>query len=138
MFLWVRLVLKGLEYCESIRELKDAVEKLPKGLDKAHVFKSIHSVQTTNNDRYGHILRYMTNELNEASSRRAIQILEWIACSFRTMKRYEIQDGILFHTRDMKLSDQTKLHDSFWELCKPIIEEGPKNSIDFVHYSAKE
>jgi hypothetical protein len=30
------------------------------------------------------------------------------------------------------------LVDGFLDLCKPLIEEGHKNTIDFVHYSAKE
>jgi hypothetical protein len=79
-------------------------------------------------------------ELNEQSSERAIRILKWIACSFRIMKAHEVRDGILFHTRDTELNDKTKvkLIEGFFDLCKPLIEDGPKNTLDFVHYSAKE
>jgi hypothetical protein len=37
MFLWVRLVMNGLENCTSEQELQDAVNTLPEGLDKACV-----------------------------------------------------------------------------------------------------
>ena len=77
-------------------------------------------------------------ELNAQSSEKAIRILEWVACSFRILKAHEIQDGILFHISDMVLDESTKLVDGFLDLCKPLIEDGPKNTVDFVHYSAKE
>jgi hypothetical protein len=35
MFLWVRLVMRGLENCYSPRDLVNTVDKLPKGLDEA-------------------------------------------------------------------------------------------------------
>jgi hypothetical protein len=88
-------------------------------------------------NRYGRILRRLMEQSgNEASE--AIRILEWVACSFRVLKSHEVQDGILFHTRDIELNEQTKLKGSVLKLCKPLIELGPKNTIDFVHYSAKE
>lgn len=35
MFLWTRLVLKSLEDCGSQKELMDAINTLPEGLDAA-------------------------------------------------------------------------------------------------------
>jgi hypothetical protein len=35
MFLWVRLVMQGLENCYSPQDLIDAVHALPEGLDEA-------------------------------------------------------------------------------------------------------
>jgi hypothetical protein len=35
MFLWVRLVMNGLEDCASEQELLEAVNTLPDGLDEA-------------------------------------------------------------------------------------------------------
>lgn len=69
---------------------------------------------------------------------KAIRILQWIACSFRLLKKHEIQDGIVLQQNDVELNERTKLVDGFLEQCKPLIEEGPKNTVDFVHYSAKE
>ncbi|KAH8587407.1 hypothetical protein B0O99DRAFT_733524 [Bisporella sp. PMI_857] len=122
MFLWVRLVLQSLEQCHSIQELKNAVETLPDGLEEA----------------YGRILQHIMKELGERDCQKAIRILQWVACSFRVMKSYEIQDGIVLCVSGSVLDQNSKLLDGFWELCKPLIEDGPKNTLDFVHYSAKE
>lgn len=55
------------------------------------------------------------------------------------MKIREIQDGIVLHTMDIELTEETKLcNTTFLNLCRPLIEEGPTNTVDFVHYSAKE
>jgi hypothetical protein len=78
------------------------------------------------------------NELTARESARALRILEWLACSFRPLKIYEIQDGITFNLHNTILSDKTKLKSGFVDLCKPLTEEGPGNIVDFVHYSAKE
>jgi hypothetical protein len=61
-----------------------------------------------------------------------------MACSHRTLKNYEIQDGIVFTRENGVLDETTELLPSIFELCKTIIEEGPGNTVDFVHYSAKE
>ena len=69
---------------------------------------------------------------------KAIRILEWMACSCRTLKIWEIQDGIVFKPGSTTLNEMTKLAKDILDLCKPIIEEGPGNTVDFVHFSAKE
>jgi len=87
---------------------------------------------------YGRILDRVMNVLSRQASEKAIRTLEWIACSFRTMKEYEIQDGIVFHGAETMLDENTKLTSGFLDLCKPLIEHGSNDTIDFVHYSAKE
>jgi hypothetical protein len=84
--------------------------------------------------RYGRILE----AIDARKSKTAIRILQWIACSFRILKAHEIQDGIVLQKPGSVLNEDSKLVDGFWEQCKPLIEKGPKNTIDFVHYSAKE
>lgn len=61
-----------------------------------------------------------------------------MACSFRPLKLYELQDGIALHVENTVLNQDTKLMSTIVELCKPLIEEGIGGSIDFVHFSAKE
>ncbi|TVY46999.1 Vegetative incompatibility protein [Lachnellula occidentalis] len=118
MFLWVRLMMQSLEECHSPQELVESVNTLPEGLDKAY--------------------KRILDDLQSRSSDKSIRILQWIACSFRIMKVHEIKDGVVLQMSGAILNEQTKLVDSFWEHCKPLIEKGPKNTIDFVHYSAKE
>ena len=76
--------------------------------------------------------------MNPGEYAKAIRILEWLACSCRLVKMHEVQDGIVFCADNFVLNEETKLPRAVLELCKPLIEPGPKNTIDFVHYSAKE
>lgn len=94
----------------------------------------------TDRFRYGRILERVLKDLKEEDSKKAVRILEWIACSFRLMKAHEIQDGIVLYMKDTELNERSKLLDGkFLGLCKPLIEQNPKNNtVDFVHFSAKE
>jgi hypothetical protein len=68
----------------------------------------------------------------------AIRILGWMACSFRILKSYEILDGIAFDASNTTLTPKTKIRKEVLDLCRPLIEEGPASTVDFVHFSAKE
>jgi hypothetical protein len=68
----------------------------------------------------------------------AIKILEWMACSFRTLKGYEILDGIAFRPGVTSLNSKTKIDKAVLDHCRPLIEDGPLNTVEFVHFSAKE
>ena len=65
-------------------------------------------------------------------------MLQWIAFSFRPLKKFELQDGIVLHDGNTVLDESTKILVDILDLCKPIIEEGPANTVIFVHFSAKE
>jgi hypothetical protein len=67
-----------------------------------------------------------------------MRILEWLACSCRLMRIHEVRDGIVFHTDNLVLDEDTRLPSGVLDLCKPLIEEGPNHTIDFVHGSARE
>lgn len=68
----------------------------------------------------------------------AIRILGWMACSFRVLKCYELLDGIVLDARNDTLNTRTKVGKRIIDICRPLIEETPDGSIDFVHFSAKE
>lgn len=91
-----------------------------------------------NRHRYKRILDHVLEELDPKDAAWAGKILEWLACSFRPLKIHEIQDGITFDTEGAGLNEETKLGRQIIDLCKPLIEEGPGNTVDFVHFSAKE
>jgi hypothetical protein len=79
------------------------------------------------------------NELSPKETGWALRVLGWLACSFRPLKIYEIQDGVTLHPANTILSDETKPDKTIVDLCKPLIEEDLQgNTVDFVHYSAKE
>ena len=75
---------------------------------------------------------------SQSNSEKAVRILEWIACSFRVLKLYEVQDGIVFENLDAVLDDDSKANRKILQQCKPLVQEGPNNTVEFVHYSAKE
>lgn len=68
----------------------------------------------------------------------AIRILEWMACSTRTLKIYELLDGISLSPGCTTLDRRTKMNKEVLDLCRPLIEDGPKNTVEFVHFSAQE
>lgn len=122
MFLWVRLVLSTFEDVHNFQELCAAVENLPKGLDEA----------------YGRIIERIRKNPSESNRDKIIRILEWIAFSHRPLKTHELLDGITLHRGNYILDDTSRLGSWVLELGKPIIEEGPGKTLDFVHFSAKE
>lgn len=96
------------------------------------------TIQTADKNSYRRILDRIKSEYSEYSSRKAMTILQWMACSFRPLKVFELQNGLVFEAADSVLNDGTKPSRSLLELCKPIIEEGFGNTAEFVHFSAKE
>ncbi|KAJ8067481.1 hypothetical protein OCU04_004825 [Sclerotinia nivalis] len=121
MFLYVRLVLAELEGRFSVKQLFEATQSLPEGLDEA----------------YGRILQRINNS-NDFSRRTSVRILKWMACSYRKLKPFELQDGLAFYPGNTVLDDSTKLSIHVLDQCKPLIEQGPSGAIDFVHFSARE
>jgi hypothetical protein len=89
-------------------------------------------------NRYERILKRVKNELGQQNSQKAIRILEWIACSFRVLKLYEVQDGIVFDKLGTILDEDSKMNARILDLCKPLVQDGPNNTVEFVHFSAKE
>lgn len=68
----------------------------------------------------------------------AVKILEWMACSYRNLKSYEVLDGIAFRPGFSILTSKGKIDKAILNHCKPLVEEGPLSTLDFVHFSAKE
>ncbi|KAF8859961.1 PLU-1-domain-containing protein [Acephala macrosclerotiorum] len=120
MFLWVRLVVEELRNCFSDWDLEDRANSLPRGLKAA----------------YGRILKRIMDEHGTASH--AIRVLQWMACCCRPLKIYEILDGITLRPTCPTLNCKTRIRKEVLDLCRPLIEDGPSETLDFVHFSAKE
>ncbi|CZR69490.1 related to vegetatible incompatibility protein HET-E-1 [Phialocephala subalpina] len=123
MFLWVRLVVDELKHCYSDAAMETTATSLPKGL-KAAYGRILDRIMDSNNSRNARFL--------------AIRILGWMACSYRTLKIYELLDGLAFDSSNTTLSAKTKVRRDILDLCRPLIEDGPSSTVDFVHFSAKE
>jgi hypothetical protein len=87
--------------------------------------------------RYGRILQRI-NKSNEFTRRISVRILKWMACSYRKLKPFELQDGLAFYPGNTVLDGTTKLSIHVLDQCKPLIEQGSSGALDFVHFSAKE
>jgi hypothetical protein len=68
----------------------------------------------------------------------SVRILEWMSCSFRQLKTNEILDGVSIRPDRKCLGSNTKLHKRVLDFCRPLIEDGPYNTMIFVHFSAQE
>ena len=125
MFLWVRLVTDMLSYQTSEFELKNAIDQLPEGLDKA----------------YG-VIQSRIDSLRPAQIRqRAFSILYWVCVARRPISLYEVADGIVLHPGQTILNRKTRSNNpqrDIIELCAPLLETLKNGVLDLVHFSARE
>ncbi|KAF2493309.1 hypothetical protein BU16DRAFT_563472 [Lophium mytilinum] len=122
MFLWVRLVLDILEDdVYNANELRTAIDAFPVGLTELYerIILRIKSFSPQNYDK-------------------AVRILEWITFAKRAPKKYEVQDAVALTASNTILSEKTKLPETVLQLCRPLIEDGPDNTIVFVHFTVHE
>ncbi|PVH71621.1 hypothetical protein DL98DRAFT_363413, partial [Cadophora sp. DSE1049] len=119
MFLWVHLVVEGLRSCFSDWDLERNAKSLPKGLEAAYE-------------------RILDRIQQDPAAAIAINILEWMACSHRPLRIHELLDGISFRPDNSTFHSRPKMDIDVLDLCRPLIENGPSNILDFVHFSAKE
>nr|KAK5436980.1 hypothetical protein LTR18_009345 [Exophiala xenobiotica] len=122
MFLWVRLVMTMLEHTYTPGDLKKALEDLPEGLDQV----------------YDKIFARFRLQLSQTNRDRASRIFQWLTCSPRYLKRYEIQDAIALDFDHPKIDCDKRGFEHIIELCKPLVESGSGETIRFVHVSVKE
>ena len=78
------------------------------------------------------------NSNNFRNTSLAIRTLGWIACSYRPLKVHELLDGLSFNYSDTILTPETKIQKRILDLCRPLVEEGPRTTVNFVHFTAKE
>lgn len=87
---------------------------------------------------YDRILDRIRTRLTAANRDRAFRVLEWVTCSYRPLKIYELEGGIAFGSDHTILDETTKVQSDLLTLCAPILEETADKSVGFVHFSAKE
>ncbi|KAF2812552.1 uncharacterized protein BDZ99DRAFT_413355, partial [Mytilinidion resinicola] len=122
MFLWVRLVLDILEDdVYNANELKTAIDALPAGLTEF----------------YERII-LLVKRFSPQNYDKAVRILEWITFAKRAPKKFEVQDAVALTANNNILSEDTKLPETVLHLCRPLVEDGPDNTIVFVHFTVYE
>ncbi|KAF2231650.1 hypothetical protein EV356DRAFT_535325 [Viridothelium virens] len=122
MFLWVRLILTTLERADSIRALNNAVSSLPRELG----------------DVYHRILLDIRSQCTTEECARAFRVLSWITFAKRPLRSYELQHGVTLHTENTEFDFETRPLRNVYDICRPLIEQGPQQTIVFIHSSVSE
>ncbi|OAP57410.1 hypothetical protein AYL99_08148 [Fonsecaea erecta] len=121
MFLWVQLVLKMLFEQHSVEDLRQTLDELPSELPGI----------------YASILKRLHGACNGQQKVELQHILGLLTFSYRPLKVHELCDLVAFRKRD-SLNDNTKLHKSILDICKPLLEEHEDHTVRLVHFSARE
>ncbi|KAK4183141.1 hypothetical protein QBC35DRAFT_478452 [Podospora australis] len=122
MVLWARLVLDSLSDVDTLRELYDAIEAMPKELSNL----------------YNKILTSMTEQKGERVAHRVLKILGWLVYAKRPLKSHEILHAVALTMESPVLDSWDVLDDSAIERCKPHIELLPDGSVGLIHFTAEE
>lgn len=86
---------------------------------------------------YENILTRLRSRGDEFQQSRAERILGWLAFAYRSLKVWEICDGLVFH-ESKTLNEETKLGGGVLDICKPLIEQRDDETVALVHFSARE
>lgn len=144
MFLWVHLVMSMLEDAFTALEVKHALADLPEGLDKVFVVQILLRCSQAQGNvltfggSYDRIFRRFQTSIPKSNRDRASQIFQWLTYGQRPLKKFEIQQAIALSFENPRINADTMVFGDVFELCKPLVESGPGNTIRFVHISVKE
>ncbi|KAM6529652.1 hypothetical protein FALCPG4_007781, partial [Fusarium falciforme] len=119
MFLWVHLVLELLTNASCLADLRLQISSLPASLGEA----------------YSKILINICSRCSTHDVARIRRVFAWLLYHKGRipLRKHQIQVGIsLFPGRDF-LNDETKPFPNTTDICKPLIEDGPRGSLVFVH-----
>ncbi|KAL1624892.1 hypothetical protein SLS54_003616 [Diplodia seriata] len=117
MFLWVHLVLESLEETYSLKELEEAIDLLPSDLTQL----------------YNRLLNGVQKRLSSDMFEKVVSMLRLITHSYRPLKVAELLDAMVLTTNI--INDSTKLPAEALNVCKPLIELGPGDTVVLVHFS---
>ncbi|KAI9691529.1 MAG: hypothetical protein M1822_007600 [Bathelium mastoideum] len=87
---------------------------------------------------YNRIWARIESSLDENRRATAIRIFEWIAFSERPLKKHEVQGGVTLHRENKVINEETHISRNVFDTCKPLLEDGPHDTIRLVHSSVKE
>jgi hypothetical protein len=67
-----------------------------------------------------------------------MQILELVCFARRPLKPYEIQSAIGLGQHGMTFHHGITASKTILDLCRPLIERGPRDAVIFAHFTVKE
>lgn len=113
MILWVRLIVSSIENVHSVYELRRVVESLPKGLEEI----------------YARIVAHLRINLPSNDFLKAMKLLGCVAFAMRPMKTHELADSVALILPPHRLDGQTKLSETVFGICKPLVEVMPDRTV---------
>ncbi|GAB1319448.1 hypothetical protein MFIFM68171_09658 [Madurella fahalii] len=120
MFLYANVVLRSVEFMDSISEIENELRVLPEDLNAAYerIFQRINGLQST--------LKEKTRKL-----------LGWIACTPTPLTPQEIQHALTIRSGDREGKSPLLADLRLDKVCGPIVEV-VDDYIQFVHFTVKE
>lgn len=123
MFLWAKLVLQTLLQKESLLEIQVTLRAIPSGLTGVYLM----------------LLDRMKALANNYQESRIRYIFYWVLFANRPMKTWEICDALVIGGSNLALvKDYTILNAGVLDICKPLIEVMPDQTVTLVHFSVKD
>lgn len=129
MFLWAYLMIQELKELGTVREVNEALESLPKGLNNMHE----------------NIITRLNGTLHPSHRQLAIKILKWIVCAVRPLRLVELQEVMRFELREGGSSNRQSADDDDFlyserdiELACGALVLTRNGTLQLIHLSTKE
>lgn len=66
------------------------------------------------------------------------RVFQLLTYGKRPLKKFEIRDAVTLRAEVDYLDDNNRVRDSIFDLCKPLVEIAPDDTVRFIHGSVKE
>ncbi|KAI0123226.1 hypothetical protein BJ170DRAFT_641233 [Xylariales sp. AK1849] len=119
MFLWVNLVMNLLRMSKSPQELRQQISSLPTSLAEI----------------YQKILSNIRHQLQANAIPDVMRIFAWLKChkGQQPMLKCEVRLAVALDGSTRKITRNSLPWANATDICKPLIEDGPDNTLVFVH-----
>ncbi|RYP19665.1 hypothetical protein DL765_003258 [Monosporascus sp. GIB2] len=121
MFMYAQLILRSLEFLDTIDEVRDELKVLPTDL----------------NDAYGRIFLRINKRLPDFARDKARRILGWVGCSPVPMTIQELEQALSICAGDYSQIPKGYSALNLARLCGPVVEV-LDDEVQFVHFTAKD
>ncbi|RYP01740.1 hypothetical protein DL764_006102 [Monosporascus ibericus] len=121
MFMYAQLILRSLEFLDTIDEVRDELKVLPTDLK----------------DAYGRIFLRINKRLPDFARDKARRILGWVGCSPVPMTIRELEQALSIRPGDYRQIPKGYSALNLVLLCGPVVEV-VDGEVQFVHFTAKE